>query len=173
MPKRKLIYFAVMLAVLIIQISVLPVVFPRNFVPQIALMAVIAATIIFGFHEILPWVIIGGLLLDLASFSIIGQSVIVFVLLSYFVSFFSRRFLVENKTWGTLVMLSFVAVATIFQRFFILFSNTLGSQWKQTLLNWEKFFDAFLIEIIFNAVIFMILFLLLRKKNISSLKQIS
>jgi rod shape-determining protein MreD len=173
MLKKRLIYFAVVLLALIIQVSVLPVFFSYQNIPQIMLMLVIAGTIIFGFHRVLPWVIFGGILLDLISYQRVGLSVILFVLVSYFVSFISRRFLVENKNWGFLIMIFFIAVATAFGRIYLFVINFMGNNWKSVVENYSKFLGAIFIVTVYNAIIFFILFMLIKKKEeASSLKQI-
>jgi rod shape-determining protein MreD len=165
--ERKIVRLIIILLAVIIQISFLPAIFSAFQVPQIVLMLVIAWTIIAGFRNILPWIIMAGFFLDLLSFKTIGLSITVFVLVAYFVSFFSRRFLVESRGWGALVMAFFIFFSTVFYYFFnnffanlLLSANLLTSGFWKSFIFFQKDVAA---QIFFNLLLFFACFFLLSR----------
>lgn len=112
--EKKTVRFIIILFAVLIQISALGFIFADYFVPSLVVALVVAWTIHVGFMRILPWIIALGITLDIASFQPVGINVVLFVLISYFVSFFSRRFMVEHRIWGALVAVFFIIISTTF-----------------------------------------------------------
>lgn len=145
---------------MLLQISVLGVIFPKYQVPSIIVALVIVWTIYVGFAGILPWIIILGLTLDIASFQPIGISVILFVLISYFVSFFSRRFLVEHRVWGSIVAVFFIIAATFFYYFTgVLVAGFGNFSIGESLLFWR----TLAVQITVNVALFLAIYFPLKK----------
>lgn len=163
MFKKNLVYLFVILAALLIQSSVFPAIFSFRPLPQILLMIVIAGTVISGFKKFLVWSIVAGALFDLFFYNRLGTEVIFFAAVTYFVSFFSRRFLVENESGGMLAMAAFVILATFFNRIFVLLSDFLnfGPEAKSA-SNFILLSNSG-IEIICNLIIFFISFRILTR----------
>ncbi len=165
--ERKIARFLIILLAVILQISFLPALFSQYQVPQIVLMLVIAWTIISGFRNILPWIVATGVVLDILSFEKIGLSVIAFVIIAYFVSFFSRRFLVESRGWGTLVMVFFIFFSTIFYYLFGIFFANFHLPASSTAYDFWRSFVFFQknvsIQIVFNILLFFLCYLLLAR----------
>lgn len=157
-------YILMISAALIIQISVLPALFSHRPVPQIILALVIALTITVGFSSALPWIIICGIFFDFFSYNRVGEAVIVLVFTSYFVSFFSRRFLTESKGWAALVLFFFVAAATFLNRFFI-FSLDFFSNNFQESGRIHAIFSSSGSEIIYNCLLFLLCFAVIKKMD--------
>lgn len=101
-----------MLAVLF-QISFVPAFFSGIRTPGIILALAISWTVISGFSKIYIWLIFMAVLLDIFSYQRVGVNPVFFVLVSYSVSFFSRRFLVDHKIWGILILIVFISISTV------------------------------------------------------------
>lgn len=158
--EKKTIRFIIILFAVLLQISVLSVIFPKYQVPSMVVALVIAWTIHVGFAGILPWIMTLGIMLDIASFQPLGTSVALLVLISYFVSFFSRRFLVEHRIWGSVTALFFIIVSTFFYysagMVIAGFSNFFSGE---PLLFWK----TLLVQITANVALFLIIYFPLKK----------
>lgn len=161
--KKKFVYSIILLVIIIFQISVLPVIEPTEVVPDILLMTILAWSILDGFSAFLSWAIFAGILYDLAAYAPLGVNVLIFLLVAYSVSFFSRRLTVELKGMGILFFAAFVIEATLLFRFIF----ALSLAWEiQTLHNfWKTFgsFGAIALRIFYNEIAFFILFAAIRK----------
>ena len=154
--QSKLIRLGIIFLAILIQISFLPVLFSTNEVPNIILLLIISWTVIMGFDNILIWVIITGIMADLIFFRSVGTSVIFFVVIAYSISFVSRRFLIENKNSGFLIIALFIIFSTILYGFLNIFINS------QIIENFRGSFGAQLIilqksiltQIAFNLLLF-------------------
>lgn len=160
--KKKILYFVIISIALIIQLSVLPALIPYRPLPHMLLMLTIAWTVGIGFSQALPWIIFAGLFIDLASYEPIGTTVILLVLMSYFVSFFSKRFLVEGKRWELLVILFFIIAATFFHRFYLIFVSYVKGELQYS-SNLGLFFSSIPAEIIINGLLLAVLFWVFKK----------
>lgn len=154
-----------MMAILIsvfIQTSVLPVLFGDYQLPNFILMAVVAWTIVYGFSAAFPWVIFCGIVFDLFSYSIVGSNVIIFVLISYLISFLSKRLLIESKGWGSLVIAFFILVSTFFYRIIIIL---LQGRVQESVSSYTGLFQYSTKEAICNIVLFFLIFFVVNKIN--------
>ena len=161
--KKKFIYIIIILVAIILQTSVLPEISNTNTAGDIVLMAILALSVIDGFSAFLGWAITAGILYDLAAYAIIGEHVLIFLLVVYFVSFFSRRFPTDLKGIGLLLFIIFVVIATLVSRGIF----ALITAWDlQTLQGyWEAFgtFRFIVLSIIYNEILFFIWFIALKK----------
>jgi len=163
-------YIALILLAIIAQKSLVPIMFFGRRLPDIVLMLVLALAIVDGFDDFLPWVIGAGLAYDVATRSAIGLHALIFVIVVYSVSFFSRRFLVDMRSMGVMLLLVFIILATLISHFFValwigwdsrsVFNGVgaLGSGWDIAA------------HVLYNAVAFIIMFGLARnytKKHIA------
>ena len=161
--KKKFVYLLILMIAIIIQTSVLPVILSPNITGDIVLMTVLVLSILDGFSVFMSWAIIAGILYDLASYSKIGEHAIIFLLVVYFVSFFSRRLSLDVKGVGRLLFLVFIIVATFFSRSIV----ALMTVWNMQTLHgyWQAFgsLKSIIIQIIYNGIFFFLLFFLLKK----------
>ncbi len=97
----------------VLQASFLPNIFPVNFVPDITLIFIIIWTARIDFNSVLKWAILGGLMMDLASFHPVGISIFSFVAVAFVVNSLSKRFLVPHFGWKFAVLVVIVFLATI------------------------------------------------------------
>lgn len=161
MWKKRLIYFSIICAGIILQTSIFPALFSGRFIPQAMLTLAMALTIILGFSSALPWVIAAGLFLDFFSYARVGESIIILVLAAYLVSFFSRRFLVESKRWSFAVMFLFVLAATFLRRIFFYSILAIGDRAE---IGAVSFIFSYLgSEIICNSILFFSFFFAVKK----------
>lgn len=161
--KKKIIYCLLILTSIVIQTSILPMVCQKCTLGDILLAFVLAGAILDGFGNFLGWAIFAGIMYDLASFSPAGVHSLIFLFITYFVSFFSRRFSVEIKGVGMVMFAAFVAAGTIFSRISMAFVN-IGKPFS---------FDDFVkilgspgelfLRIIVNIFLFIVCFILLKK----------
>jgi rod shape-determining protein MreD len=108
--KKKSIYVAVLLLSVIVQTSAVPVFISHAMIVDNVLMLVIAWSLIDGFAAFLGWTIVAGILYDVVSYTTVGTHVLVFLAVTYMVSFFSRRFSMDMKGAGLALILLFVAL---------------------------------------------------------------
>lgn len=161
--KKRFLYLLILIVAIIIQTSVLPVVSSPNTAGDIVLMVILALSVLDGFSAFIIWAIIAGILYDLASYSTIGEHAIIFLLVIYFVSFFSRRLSLEIKGIGRVLFFAFVIVATLLSRSI----TTLMAAWDMQTFHgyWQMFgnFKSITLQIVYNGIFFPISFFLLKK----------
>jgi rod shape-determining protein MreD len=161
--KKKFVYSLILIVAIIIQTSVLPIISSPNIAGDIVLMVILALSVLDGFFAFMGWAIIAGILYDLAAYSPIGEHAIIFLLVVYFVSFFSRRMSLEIKGIGKVLFFVFVIVATFFSRSII----ALMAAWDMQTLHgyWQIFgsLKSITFQIICNEILFFLLFLLLKR----------
>lgn len=161
--KKKFIYIIIILVAIIVQTSVFPAILNINAAGDAVLMAILACSVIDGFSAFLGWAITAGILYDLAAHATVGEHVIIFLPVVYFVSFFSRRFPTDLKGIGLILFIMFVVVATLFSRGIF----ALITAWNlQTLQGYWKTFGSFYfitISVIYNEILFFAWFVVLKK----------
>lgn len=114
--KKFFVRFLIIFSAIILQVSSVPLFFDSDWTVDIVLMMVLAWTLVEGFEDFLKWAVLAGLLYDLATFSPVGLSVMIFTILAYSVSFFSKRLSVEIGGSGVLLVVFFVTAATVGER---------------------------------------------------------
>jgi rod shape-determining protein MreD len=161
--KKKFIYTIIILTLIIVQTSFFPATLNINAAADAVLMLVLAYSVLDGFSAFLSWAIAAGILYDLATHSVVGEHVIVFLLVVYFVSFFSRRFSTDLRVTGFFLFIMFVIIATLISRIII----TIITAWDlQTLQGFWKTFGGFrfiTLSVIYNEILFFIFFIVLKK----------
>lgn len=155
--KKKIVYSFLIFLAVILQTSVLPALFRESVPGDVVLMFVLAAMVLDGFFGFLWWAIFAGIVYDLVSYVQVGTHALIFLLVVYFVSFFSRRFSVELKGVGIFLFLFFVVVATFFSKAIVALSIVLDSQ------NFHQYpnlllgsFSALIIQTMLNIILFVV-----------------
>lgn len=161
--RKKIIYIFIVLIAILFQTSVLPVLGKTNSVADSVLMLVLAWSVIDGFAGFLGWAITAGILYDLAAYEVVGIHVLIFLSVIYFVSFFSRRFSVELKGTGIVLMGFFVIVATLFSHVVYAAASAISTQSLQGF--WKIFGNIgnISLQIIYNAVALVICFFIIKR----------
>lgn len=161
--KKKIIYLLLLFLVIILQTSFFPLIMPVHVMPDAVLMLILVGAVFDGFQEFFWWAIIAGVIYDLVTYNIIGLHSLVFLLVVYFVSFFSRRFSVELRGVGLALFLFFITVSSFISHFITaavqFFSNDRSVAYLKSFLMPQ----AIGVEIICNVFLFFILFVFLRK----------
>jgi rod shape-determining protein MreD len=161
--KKKLVYGLMLFFMIVLQTSVLPVLSPVIVTGDIVLMFILAGAIIDGFFAFFKWAIFAGILFDLVTYNAVGLHAVIFLLVVYFVSFFSRRFSVDIRGVGVMLFLIFIVVATISSRAI----STLIISWDLKTFTgfWEEFgtFKLILVQIFYNTALFIFCFIALKK----------
>ncbi|NTW27622.1 MAG: rod shape-determining protein MreD [Candidatus Moranbacteria bacterium] len=161
--KKKIVYCLILFCAIILQTSILPLISPMYATGDILLMFILVGAILDGFFAFFSWAIFAGIVYDLVSYTPVGVHALIFLLVVYFVSFFSRRFSVELRGIGLVLFLIFVIVATLLSRSVIVIMTT----WNPQMLsfNWNVFgnFSVISVQIFSNMVLFFLTFIVLRK----------
>ena len=165
--KSNLLFFLLIIFLTILQATFLPIIFPTSSTPNLLLMLIISSTLFFDFSVVLKWAIISGMIFDLLAYEKIGFSAIVFVFVAYLVSFFTRRFSIESRLGSFLIIIFLVIVTTFFYRFSIIIFDYYPINILIILKNINFFRNVFL-EIIFNSILFVPVFFLVKKSKINN-----
>lgn len=160
---KKLAYIIIFLIVAFFQLSFLPIVSPQGVAIDAVLMAILAWSVIDGYYSFFNWAIFFGFLYDLVSYSFFGTHALIFLLVMYSVSFFSRRVSIDFKGIGIIIFLFSILLATFLSNLV-----TAGiSAWKYETLHgfWQSFggFKASMIGLMFNTFLFFIFFSSIKK----------
>lgn len=97
----------------VFQISVFPGLFPSGLSPEIVLVLVIFWTARDGFEKSWLRAVLSGFILDLFYSWPVGINAVAFVLVSFGVGFFSRRFIISQKNLGFFVLLLLAAAGSV------------------------------------------------------------
>jgi cell shape-determining protein MreD len=129
-----------------------------------ALMAAIAWTIISGFDDVWLCIVGLGVFVDLLSFDVVGKNVILFILAVYFVSFISKRLLIENRGWSFLLVIFIVIAVTFFNDLFrASFFFWQGGIFAFLENGLGRFFKVIMVESFWNVLIFYFLYLVISR----------
>lgn len=161
--KKKIVYILIFISIAILQLSFLPVISSKNVAIDAMLMAILAWSVLDGYFAFLNWAIFFGIVYDILSYSMIGTYALIFLLVVYFVSFFSRRFSMEPRGIGIVLFLLFILVATLASNGIV----ALVQAWKLETLRgfWQSFggFKATSIGLFCNTILFFAFFALIKK----------
>jgi rod shape-determining protein MreD len=161
--KKKFIYFVILFSAIVLQTSVLPLIFHGRPVGDLVLMFVLAGAVLDGFAAFLWWAVFAGAVYDFATYTTVGLHSLIFLLVVYSVSFFSRRLSVEFKGVGLALLILFVAASSVI---------------SQIILGWQTIFEVqkahgffgplgglgvFGLEISYNTILFFVCFAILKK----------
>lgn len=145
----------------IVQVSVFPPLFPERAVPEAMLVLVIFWTIREGFEKSLLRTILTGLTMDVIGSGVVGVHIISMVIISFFISFLAKRYLVLDRFWRVLVAIIIVAVSLIMYIAVEMFLSKLIG-YLNGLENSPGFYfvlDYFFIwKLIFTVVLFTVLY---------------
>lgn len=136
--------------------------FSGSYQPPSAFLALVAAwTVHVGFAAATGWIIMAGSALDIFAYGRFGLSVSVAIFIGYVVGFLSRRFLIQHRLWGNIVILGILFFSTWLYngvRAVLLFGsaadNPLAYAGKYFFSSvvWSDFFLAFVANAIFFGI---------------------
>lgn len=140
---------------ILIQISLYPYLEICNAFPNLILILVLILSILKGFKKSLTWVIFGGFLLDVYSFSNpIGTSILGLFLVSYSAYFFSHN--IFKKT-SILSIILITLGGTLIYGLFLILVLLIGG------IDFQFGFSQIIIQMIYNLVILIPLFYLIKR----------
>jgi len=116
---RKIIIFFIILFSAIFQLAVLANVFFGGLGPNTLLLLVIFWVVREGFERALFKNILAGLVLDFATFHVIGANIAAFTFVAFFISFISKRFLVVARNWRIFILMMTIIFATLANNLFL------------------------------------------------------
>lgn len=148
----------------IAQASFLPNLFASGSIPDIVLVVIIIWIAWADFNSILKWAIIGGLMLDIASFQPIGLNVLAFVTVAFIVNSLSKRFLIPQYGWKFFMLVIIIIIGTIANQIIIVSLMQIVAHINNLPYDGRVFLDRdFFIKIVYNLGVFAILYRPLKK----------
>lgn len=147
----------------ILQASFLSNIFPVNFVPDITLIFIVIWTARVDFNSVLKWAVLGGLMMDLASFYPVGISIFSFVAVAFIVNSLSKRFLVPHLGWKFAVLVMIVFLATIINQLITVFLVKIFAEGDVRESVYSIFYSRLLWKPFYNLVMFAIIYWPIRR----------
>lgn len=105
-----LLRISVVLFIIFLQINFFNLIFLQDQSINLAMLMIISWIIIRGFEKMWLWVVILGFLSDIFLGGRVGIHVVFFILFAYFISFISRRFIIERRFSGFALVMIFILV---------------------------------------------------------------
>lgn len=112
MFQKTTIFFIIFLAT-VIQTTIIPQFFPFGLAPNLILVMVIFWTVHDGFERMWPRILLSGFLLDLTYQWVIGLNIISLMVISFGTSYLAKRFLISQKFWRGIIIISLLVLGTI------------------------------------------------------------
>lgn len=154
MPKI-IVVVVFILAILFLQIGILPHLNVLGVYPNLILVSILASSILRGWKKTLSWVIVGGLFLDFYSLNnILGISVI-FLLVASYLSYILSQNTFKKTTFFSLVSV-FLITVFVYNVLLILFFKIFG-------IVFDFNFFGFVFGIIYNLIFALPIFYLFKK----------
>lgn len=162
--KKIFLILAIIILAVILETSVLPLLFSGGNIPDLTLVLLVSGVAVFGFQSVWIWGIAAGFILDIFSFRKIGTSIFSFAIFSYSISFFSRRLIFEEKIGGVFSSSVFIVLMTIFNNIWINLAS-FGFKFEKilnvkALISWEIIWKSVL-----NLILFYLFVILLKKQK--------
>jgi len=142
---------------IILQWSLFPYLAVYGAFPNLILIVVVILSILRGYKKNLIWVMFGGLFLDIFSFNnLLGVSIAGLFLISYLIYFLSQTTLRKTNIFSIIL---FGIGATLIYKFFLILVFLI------TKSSFELSFSQTLAQIIYNLVLLIPLFYLIKKRE--------
>lgn len=159
--KSFLLRISIIFSIILFQVNFLNLILSENNLINLSILTLISWIIISGFDKMWPWIILLGFFNDIFLIEKIGSNVIFFILFAYLVSFVSKRFMIERRWSGFLLVAIFILMGnfmgSIFNSLFfelssfgeILVHNTIDYFTNWTSLVWTTIISAICFYIIY------------------------
>jgi len=108
---------------------------PTPLLPSVIVSVALARTYIYGFDDAILWILVVGLIGDIALSATFGSSLLALLLISYFLSIFTRRAVMGTHTSGRLLLTLYVLTAT-FLYWNVHFFATVGVASSEQYIEW-------------------------------------
>lgn len=149
--KTFLLRLFIIFLIIFVQMSFLNLFFLNNYLVNLSILLVISWVIISGFEKTWLWIVWLGFVNDIFLGDRIGPNILLFIILAYIISFTSRRFIIERRFSGFLLVMVFIVsglfLGNVFDFIFkdnFIFSE-IGLYAKNYFMDWKNF--------IFNSVV--------------------
>lgn len=161
--QKKIIYFFIFTVVALLQMTFISVLAEGKPLVDGVLMMILAWSVLDGFFAFFNWAIVFGVYYDLITHAPVGEHALIFMVIVYFVSFFSRRFSLELKGVGLILFFGFIVFATFISHTII--AMILAIKLQAFGNYWQLFggFDALFLQILFNTAFFYFSFVTIKK----------
>jgi len=159
----------------IFQLAVFSNFFFWNVGPNILLLLVIFWTVQEGFEKAFSKNILAGIVLDLATFSVVGMNVASLSLVAFFISYLSKRFLVVARNWRVFILILTIIFSTLANNLFLNSLYLIASYFGKVAIGSAQvpFFSVILMkETALNILFFPSVYFLLKKIERSGLLQV-
>ncbi|MDX9913280.1 MAG: hypothetical protein RBS77_01740 [Candidatus Moranbacteria bacterium] len=143
--KNFLLRISIIFLIIFFQLNFLNLIFLENRLVNLSILAVISWVIASGFEKIWIWIVLLGFLNDIFLAQKIGPNILFFISFAYLISFVSRRFIIERRFSGFLLVIFFILMGNVWGSFFdFLFSGAdisaeIVSYMKNYFINWKDF----------------------------------
>jgi len=117
---QNIVISAILFLSVIAQISFFPNFFSSGSIPDGALVIIIIWIARADFNSVFKWAVLGGLMLDIASFQPVGLNVFSFVTVAFIVNSLSKRFLVPQFAWKFFMLVIMIIIGTIINQIIII-----------------------------------------------------
>lgn len=122
--RKFLLRFLLVILVVFLQLSFLNLSLSDSYVSNLSVLLLIAWIVISGFEKTFGWIIFLGFLNDLIFFDRIGVNILFFAIFAYLVSFISKRFIIERRISGFILVAFFIVTGSYLGNLFnVLFEN--------------------------------------------------
>jgi len=163
--KNFLLRISVIFLIIFLQVNFLNLIFLENRLVNLSILAVISWVIVSGFEKMWIWIVLLGFLNDIFLTQKIGPSILFFILFAYLISFVARRFIIERRFSGFLLVIFFILMGNVWGRFFdFLFSGVEVSKeivpyMKNYFIDWKGFIGTN----IYAGICFFLIYSLINK----------
>lgn len=164
--KKFFLRISIIFFIIFVQINFLDLVFLKNNFVNLSILTLISWIIITDFEKIWIWIVVLGFFNDIFLAEKIGHNIILFILLAYLISFVSKRFMIERKLSGFLLVVLFIVAGNFLGNIFnVLFA---GSEFLKEDLFYgiKNYFDSwqnFIITNVISGICFYFIYILINK----------
>jgi len=110
--KKFLLRLSIVLLIIFLQLSFLNLALRADYVANLSILLVIAWIVTSGFEKTFKWIIFLGFLNDIFFADKIGPNILFFSFFAYLVSFISKRFIIERRFSGFLLVAVFIVIGS-------------------------------------------------------------
>ncbi len=163
--KSFLIRSSIIIVIILLQINFLNLIFPSSYTLNVIPLMVIAWVTVTKFEKIWIWILLLGAMTDIAEMEKFGKNILFFVVLAYLVSFLSKRFLIERRLYGTILLILFIITISFITNFngILNFGNFSLDIIVDNIVNNLFAWKRLLTELVFGISVFYLMYNILNK----------
>lgn len=161
--KKTIAYFFIIIVSIIIQKSIFPIFGAYFVLPNLVLMLILALSILENFYTFLYKSVFAGMLYDIFLYQQVGIYAIIFPMVVYFVSFFSRRISVDLKITGIFMFGFFIIFVTLMSDFLFFIISYYGMDGLDFFVKIIKNPLLLVYKIFFNSMFFILYYNIIKR----------